>query len=222
MKKTIVGEMKDARRKNKEIIVNNKLELKELEQFYVDGKIEGLSNAIKELKEEKVKEIIEFSERYDKRINPLIITNYFFKSVNPLGNKTPLYSPEQLAIFFDYYTFLVTQVNANIGDYLPTLTGFCKFIGISTGVLRNLKNSSDADMREIVNKIYDEIGEENLMFSQMGYTKERSTLFRLKAEHEMVEKVQPNVNITYKEVINTDKIDSKLAKYKELLDKKDK
>ena len=38
----------------------------------------------------------------------------------------------------------------------------------------------------------------------------------------MVEKVQPNVNITYKEVINTDKIDSKLAKYKELLDKKDK
>ena len=60
------------------------------------------------------------------------------------------------------------------------------------------------------------------MFSQMGYTKERSTLFRLKAEHEMVEKVQPNVNITYKEVINTDKIDSKLAKYKELLDKKDK
>lgn len=222
MKKTIVGEMKDARRKNKEIIVNNKLELKELEQFYVDGKVEGLSNAIKELKEEKVKEIIEFSERYDKRINPLIITNYFFKSVNPLGNKTPLYSPEQLAIFFDYYTFLVTQVNANIGDYLPTLTGFCKFIGISTGVLRNLKNSSDADMREIVNKIYDEIGEENLIFSQMGYTKERSTLFRLKAEHEMVEKVQPNVNITYKEVINTDKIDSKLAKYKELLDKKDK
>lgn len=222
MKKTIVGEMEDARRKNKEIIVNNKLELKELEQFYVDGKVEGLSNAIKELKEEKVKEIIEFSERYDKRINPLIITNYFFKSVNPLGSKTPLYSPEQLAIFFDYYAFLVTQVNANIGDYLPTLTGFCKFIGISTGVLRNLKNSSDADMREIVNKIYDEIGEENLMFSQMGYTKERSTLFRLKAEHEMVEKAQPNVNITYKEVINTDKIDSKLAKYKELLDKKDK
>ena len=222
MKKTIVGEMKDARRKNKEIIANNKLELKKLEQFYVDGKVEGLSNAIKELKEEKVKEIREFSEKYDKRINPLIITNYFFKSVNPLGSKTPLYSPEQLAIFFDYYTFLVTQVNANIGDYLPTLTGFCKFIGISTGVLRNLKNSSDADMREIVNKIYDEIGEENLMFSQMGYTKERSTLFRLKAEHEMVEKVQPNVNITYKEVINTDKIDSKLAKYKELLDKKDK
>ena len=53
MKKTIVGEMKDARRKNKEIIANNKLELKKLEQFYVDGKVEGLSNAIKELKKYK-------------------------------------------------------------------------------------------------------------------------------------------------------------------------
>ena len=56
--------------------------------------------------------------------------------------------------------------------------------------------------------------------SQMGVAKERSTLFRLKSQNEMTEKAQPNINITYKEVVNTDKLNSKLEKYRELIDKK--
>ena len=87
--------------------------------------------------------------------------------------------------------------------------------------LRNYRNSEDMDMRNIVEKIYDQIGEENLTMSQMGVAKEKSTLFRLKTQNEIVEKATPNVNITYKTTIDKDALENKLDKYKALLNKKE-
>ena len=75
-------------------------------------------------------------------------------------------------------------------------------------------------MRNVVEKIYDQLGDDNLTMSQMGQVREKSTIFKLKAQHEMVEKVQPNVNITYKEVVNTDRINANLEKYKDFIEKK--
>ena len=69
-------------------------------------------------------------------------------------------------------------------------------------------------------KIYDQIGDENLTMSQMGIVRERSTLFKLKSQNEIVEKGQTNVNITYKTNINKAEMEEKLEKYKNLLNKK--
>ena len=150
-------------------------------------------------------------------MNPLVVNNLFFKSICPLGSKIPLYNAEKLALVYDYYLYLITEVNDKIGDFPSSLGSFCKLAGITTKELREYRNSLDIDMRNIVEKIYDEIGDNNLSMAQLGIVKGTPTQFKLKTQNEMVEKTTPNVNITYKEVVDTTKINQTLSKYKELL-----
>lgn len=220
--------------KNAAIVEKNKYDLRKLEEFYVNGTINDLIPALNKRKDELTQDMITYANAHTKPIydrdgnkideyvdmNPLVVNNYFFKSICPLGSKIPMYSAEKLALAFDYYMDLISQINDIIGNFPPTLTSFCKLLGISLTTLREYKMSSDLDMRNIVEKIYDQIGDENITFAQLGKTKERSTLFRLKSQNEMVEKATPNVNITYKEVVNTDRLNSNIEKYKKLIDKK--
>lgn len=226
--------MSSVKDKNMAIMQKNKNDLRDIEEFYVNGTVENLLSKLNELKEQKTSEIIayvndnqhpilnKYGEVVDYRtiMKPVVINNYFFKSICPLGNKIPVYNAEKLAIVFDYYQFLITQINELAGNFPPSLTGFCKLAGISTNTLREYKNSSDIEMRNVVEKIYDQLGDDNLTMSQLGQVKEKSTIFKLEAQHEIVKKNQPNVNITYKEVINTDRLNSNLEKYKSLINKK--
>lgn len=226
-----------ASEKKQEIIRKNINDLKKLEDFYINGTVEDLVPVLKMKQDELVTKMVEYAERNTKPVkwdkdgcvlreevayNPVVLSNTFFKTIVPFGARQPLYNAEKLCIVYDYYMYLITEVNDKIGSFPPTLTGFCKMAGITLSTLREYKNSPDLDMRNVVEKIYDQIGDETLTMSQLGVAKERSTLFRLKSQNEMVEKTTPNVNITYKEVINTDKMDSNLLKYRTLLDKKDK
>ena len=226
-----MNELKD---KNQEIRVQNKVAVRELEEFYVNGTITDMTKVLDTLKEEKVNEMIKYAEEHKKyvynkdgdiiddyvEVKPIVISNYFFRSISPLHNKIPIYSAEKLGIVFEYYNYLISEINDKIGNYPPSLLSFCKLAGISYQTLREYRNSSDIEMRNVVEKIYDQLGDDNLTMSQIGQVREKSTIFKLKAQHEMVEKVQPNVNITYKEVVNTDKINANLEKYKDFIEKK--
>ena len=76
-------------------------------------------------------------------------------------------------------------------------------------------------MRVVAEKIYDQVGDENLTMSQMGITRERSTIFKLKSQNEMVEKVNPNVNISVKALdVDLDRINERINKYKKFTSKK--
>lgn len=207
-------------------------EVRELEQFMTDGTVDDLMNKLEVIKNEKVDQMIAYAGnntvpcKWDKdgvpieytvKINPTVIKNTFFKSIVPFGNKIPEYNAEKLAMVYDYYLYLITEVNDKIGNYPSSLTSFCKLAGITTNKLREYKNSYDIDMRNIVEKIYDEIGDENLSMAQLGIVKSTPTVFKLKAQHEMVEKAQPNINISYKEVVNVDRVNENIQKYKDLL-----
>ena len=208
-----------------------KLQVQDLEQFFVNGTVLDVNDKLEELKEQKVNEMIEYAKTHEKPIfnkdgdviavrvdmNPLVVNNVFFKTINPLGNKIPMYNAEKLALIYDYYLYLVTEVNDKIGNFPSSIPSFCKLAGISTKDLREYRRSADIDMRNIVEKIYDEIGDNNLSMAQLGMVKGTPTQFKMKTQNEMVEKQQPNVNITYKEVINTDRMDKNLEKYKALL-----
>lgn len=210
-----------------------KMELRELENFYVNGTVEDVNQKIEELKEQKVNEIIKYAKDHEKEIfnkdgdvvghrveyNPLVVSNVFFKSICPLSNAMPKYNAEKLGMVYDYYTYLVTEVNEKIGNYPSSLANFCKLAGITTRELAGYKRSSDYDMRVVVEKIYDDIGNDNITMSQMGRAKETSTLFKLKTQNEIVEKTNPNINISYKEIIDTTKLNTNLEKYKKLLEK---
>ena len=55
----------------------------------------------------------------------------------------------------------------------------------------------------------------------MGIVRERSTIFKMKSQNELVEKAQPNVNISVKAIdVDLDKINERLNKYKQFATKK--
>ena len=77
-------------------------------------------------------------------------------------------------------------------------------------------------MRIIVEKIYDQIGDENITMSQMGIVSERSTIFKMKSQNEIVEKQQPTVHISITEKPDYEQIEERLKKYKQFANKKEK
>ena len=59
--------------------------------------------------------------------------------------------------------------------------------------------------------------------SQMGVVRERSTIFKMKSQNEITEKVQPNVNISVKAIdVDLDKINERIANYSNFTKKKGK
>lgn len=223
--------------KNTEIQKSNQNELRKLEEFYNTNEVESMMMEVEAKKEELVKQMIEYSNKhtvackwdedgnpiaFKTRINPLIITNYFFKPITPISSQEPVYNAERLGMVFDYYCDILAEVNDKIGDFPSSLTSFCKLSGITLSTLRSYRNSQDLNMRVIAEKIYDQIGDANITMSQMGMVKERSTIFKMKSENEMVEKQQPNVNINIVEQPDMKKIEEKLNKYKMFATKKEK
>lgn len=208
--------------------IDTKLEIRKLEEFYVNGTIADLMPVINEKKEELVKDMIVYASehrqpvKWDKEgnpisfaiiTNPLVVNNKFFKSIVPLGMQEPCYNAEKLSLVFDYYCDLVSEVNDKIGDFPSSLTSFCKLAGITLTTLRNYKNSPDYNMRVIVEKIYDQIGDENITLSQIGRLSEKTTIFKLKTQNEIIEKVQPTVHINITEQPDMERIAERLSKY---------
>lgn len=222
----------EAKLKKNEIITQQRSELSELEQFFANGTVNDIDTKLEVIKQEKVNQMIEYAKQHEKDIynlktgdvigtrvdmNPLVVNNLFFKTICPIGCKVPVYTPEKLSLIYDYYLYLLTEVNDKIGNFPSSLASFCKLAGITTRDLRTYRNSPDIDMRNIAEKIYDEIGDNNLSMAQLGIVKGTPTQFKLKTQNEMVEKSVPNVNITYKEVVNVDKMNKNIEKYRAML-----
>ena len=208
---------------------------RELEKFYTEGKVDDILANLEEKKKELVEEMINYAREKKKAVqwdrygdpiaykidlNPFVIENTFFKSIVPIGCQEPEYNAEKLALAYDFYCELLVEVNNNIGQYPASLTSFCHFAGITLNTLRLYKNSTDLNMRVIAEKIYDQIGDANVTMSQLGIVKERSTIFKLKSQNEVVEKEQPKVNINIVEAPDMQRIEEKINKYKSFVDKK--
>lgn len=229
--------MTKTKEKNQEIVNKNKNELRELEQFYTTNKVDTMFKSIEKKKEELVQDMIKYANEhtvpcawnkegeaidYKVNINPLVITNYFFKPITPITSQEPLYNAEKLGMVFDYYCDILANVNDKIGNFPSSLTSFCKLAGITLNTLRQYKNSTDYNMRVVAEKIYDQIGDENITMSQMGIVKERTTMFKMKSQNELVEKQQPNININITEKPDFDRIEERIGKYKQFANKKEK
>lgn len=224
------------KKKEVEIDIESQNQIRKLEQFYVEGKVDNMLETIEERKGQLIDEMIEYAKKNEKcvkwskdgdeldfevMINPIVVSNKFFKPIIPISSQEPVYTAEELGMVFDYYCELLYEVNDKIGYFPSSLTLFCKFSGITMNTLRRWKNSDDLNMRIIVEKIYDQISDENLTMSQMGVAREKTTLFKMKSQNEMVEKAQPNVNISIKtEPIDFDKINQRLSNYSCYADKK--
>ena len=211
--------------------------IRELEKDYVEHKVETMLDSIEEKKQELVADMIKYAEEHTKpvkwdkegneldfkvEINPVVINNYFFKSIVPITSQEPMYNAEKLGMVFDYYCEILAEINDKIGNFPSSLTSFCKLAGITLATLRNYRNSSDYSLRVVAEKIYDQIGDENITMSQIGVIRERSTIFKMKSQNEIIEKEQPKVNINITEKPDIKRIEERLSKYKHFATKKGK
>lgn len=218
----------------KEIIERD--ELRSLEEFYTNNQVSDMLEQVEKKKQELVNDMIIYAKSHtieskwsrdgdvlETKVdyNPLVINNKFFKPIIALGSIEPEYNAEKLAMVFDYYCYIVTEVNDKIGYFPSSLTSFCKLAGISRECLRKYKNSSDMNMRIITQKIYDQIGDTNLTMSQLKMVNERSTLFKLRAEHEVVEKEQPKVSINIIDKPDFERINQRIQKYNSFTSEKE-
>lgn len=232
---------RNERKKQENIIIDNQIQLKELENFYVSGTIDNLPQIIEEKKEKLVNEMEEYVNKHNTPIkwddegnpikfkieyNPIVIQQCFFKSINTIHSIIPDYNAEKLALIYDYYCYLIAEVNDKIGNYPSSLNSFCKLAGLTISQLRNIKNNSyDEKLRIVAEKIYDEIGDTNITMAQMGIVSEKSTIFKLKTQNEVIEKVQPNINVNITKTINEEEANNildRIGKYGNLINKKGK
>lgn len=198
---------------NKEIKeLQNKNELINLENFYVNGKLDNLDQLVELKKKEWVQRLNEFEqqENFLAKKNPYLVSTYFFKTINPLTSVEPEYSPEKLSIVWDLYMYLVEQVNMHICVLQPTISHFCRFAGISVNTFKNYKIRGTNEMQILVNKISDATFDSNILLAQNDMLKDRSTIMRVKVENEVQEKPQVRVNVNVNEEIDLDQIATRL------------
>ena len=205
------------------IKLGSKQQIVDLENFYVNARMDNLDEIV-EQKKNQVVAMLSDKELLDKVDinNSYLVSLYFFKSLNPLPNTEPDYSSEKLAIVWQLYIYLVEQVNLKLTVFKPTLSHFCKFAGISLATMRNLRNSPDLQMRTLVEKIYDEVFDSNMTLAETGVLNGRSTQFRRKSENELQEKPQVRVSVNINDEINLSAINSKIAQYSKFSEKKTK
>lgn len=186
-----------------------KQDIVKLENFYVTGQLENLPLLVQQRKEDIVNEIMNYKEKhieekYDKDgnvistkivITPFIVSNYFFRSITNLQNIEPQYSGEQLSILWDLYNDIVMNVNMYLCEFTPTLSHFCKYIGVTTSGFKKMKNSSDEGIKVVVTKIIDNLYDENVKMAELDKHNARATVYRMKSELDKVERETPQVTI---------------------------
>ena len=188
----------------------------------------------KELKKEigrRVEEIKEYAKEHTKKkfykdgsfteyieYSPIAVNERFLKRLQPPSEGIYMYTSTQLEEFYEAYREIVLGLNEYIGVFPTSLSSYCKLIGITVDTLRGYKDTKDINMKRVIDRIYEEIGDDNLFIAQLGQASEKSTLFKLKSQNEMEEKRSPNVNISVKALVNNAKYDARLEKYKDLIE----
>lgn len=183
-------------------------DLRTLESMYVNSKIDNLEEVVEEKKKALSEQLIEYKTSVLEtkmtkdgtpytgvNLNPLVIQSYFFKSITPIQSREPEYNAEKLGIVFELYSEIITEVNIELGEFLPTISGFCTFAGITTATYKNYRKSSDIDMRTVCEKISDYCFDSNISLAQKGKLSEKSTIYRMKVEQDKSEKAEPQIHI---------------------------
>lgn len=188
----------------------------------------SLTKIIEKRNKELDKEFSDFASQYVKYktdklgnlvndTNPLLVSTYFFKPINPNANVEPVYTSEQLSLVYNLYCQIIEKINMEIMLFQPSISHFCKFAGISLTGFQDLKNSYDESVRTLANKINSEIFDANMTLAQHKKITEKPTTFRMKVENEMIEKKSPNVNVNVSaKTIDLDKLNERLFEIQSL------
>lgn len=175
----------------------------------------------KELKE-KVDELVEnFKEhflevRYDKygndykSANPMAIKSWFFKIFEENFEENPIYTIEQMNMFFFVFQYIIEQINLYIVPFAPDIKDFCRMINITNEELVDYKENRGQEMKVIVEKLYDFCRDGNLSLAQNKIFNSTITSLKAKSELEIQEKPKVSVNINANSKLSLEEINDRL------------
>jgi len=178
---------------------------------YMEGRLTEFEENLRNFREKKGLKTIEISN--------------FIRAKNMYGASAK-FSNEELAFAFEYYQRFIVEANKYV-KYIPTKKNFCAFLGISSATYSNYLLSDDSERRELMMMIDDYITDTMLTSAQQGEIREITSMYRTKAEHNMIEATAPTV-VIHREEANINEINRQLEAIKQgkslktiELDKKD-
>lgn len=202
--------MKQVTRAKEVVEMEKKSYTKELERRLVTTTMENLPMEVEQRKNELCDKIEQFKlntdeENYIKGSKSIIVSDYFFKSLNPYTFNQPKYSTERLSIAFDLYKKTINEINLKICRFYPTVSHFCGFLGITTATYEGYKTSSDIDMQHLVEMIDDWIFDTNMRLSEGREIDNVTAMFRAKVEQRKTEQAVPTT-VVFAENLNMSEI----------------
>jgi len=119
------------------------------------------------------------------------------KSIQEIAtsNVSATYTPQELAIAFNYYVELIAEINKHT-KFIPSKITFCQLLGISTTTYKNYL--LDKEKSEIMQIIDDYIANSVITSAQLGEIKEISSIFVNKSQHAWQEETTQNVVYEHK------------------------
>jgi hypothetical protein len=188
----------NAKKRSEEFVDKDKLERAKRGEIIRKAETKIMSEKQKELEQvlEKQYDNIckQIANNTNGELNLVEVRDWLDRPMSFMQARTK-YNAEQLTIVFEYYKKAITEIN-KVGVFQPTKKNFCSFAGISSITYSNwLKDVDNRDLMEIMQQIDDYITDVDLTLAQQGKIREVTTIFRSKAEHNMIEASAP---LTYR------------------------
>lgn len=209
-----------------------KNEIQKVEKNFIQYTVDNLEPEIIRRKNEIVELIDAFYEKYMKYdmnndryklevkgSSSLVISQFFFKPIIPVIGIEPKYNAEKMAIVFDLYKTLTSEINASIGKFIPNKTHFCNFCCITTATYNNYLKSSDENLQNVMLMIDDFLLDASLTSSQNREVDNVTTIFRAKVEQNKQEQPTPQT-VVIADSVDINMIQKRLKKLNEIKDAK--
>lgn len=110
------------------------------------------------------------------------------------------YSATEMAVLFEYYKEIVSDISTKIPKHVPTLKAFCGFIGISQATYNNYGESDDPEMVDVIQKANDYFIDVALNMAINNIVNPVPVMFMMKSIHGLVEAKEPTT------IIHEDKV----------------
>ena len=175
---------------------------------------EDLKNKIDDLVRKFMENFVEV--RYDKygndykSANPMAIKSWFFKIFEEKFEANPIYTVDQMNMFFFVFQYIIEQVNLYIVPFAPDIKDFCRMINITNEELIEYKEARGQEMNVIVEKLYDFCRDGNLSLAQNKIFNPTITSLKAKSELEIQEKPKVSVNINANSKLSLEEINDRL------------
>lgn len=172
---------------------------------------EVLHKRMEEISEQIATQIMLSNSEKREPISPSIVYEWIKSPI--FAPARSRYSAEDIQIILDNYTSMIAEINKN-WTYVPTRENFCAFCGISIYQYNLwLRDTDHLERLNAMSQVELYIVDMQQSMAQTGETKEVTTIFRMKAEHGMIEAKAPQ-EITIKHDISTSQIQEQIEAIK--------